>query len=42
MKYLTQRRRDAECAEEMEVIFCCFSERDAEVYDLLINNEWRA
>lgn len=30
--FLTQRRRDAACAEEMEVIFCCFSERDEQVY----------
>ena len=31
----------AEGAEEMEIIFCCFSERDAEIYERLINNEWR-
>ena len=53
--FLTQRRRDAECAERegacphapngragaprtppMEVIFCCFSERDKNVYDSLM------
>ena len=28
-EFLTQRRKDA---EEMEVVFCCFSERDAAVY----------
>ena len=35
-EFLTQRRRDAEAAEEMEVIFCCFSERDQEVYKNLL------
>ena len=36
-EFLTQSRRDAECAEEMEVIFCCFSERDAAVYEKLLS-----
>ena len=31
------RRREAESAEEMEVIFCCFSERDKRVYEGLID-----
>ena len=29
---------DKESAEEMEVIFCCFSSRDAAVYERLIEN----
>ena len=33
--FLTQKRRDA---EEMEVIFCCFSERDKRVYGSLVNS----
>ena len=28
---------DKESAEEMEVVFCCFSERDKRVYEALIN-----
>ena len=36
MLYLTQRRRGAECAEDMEVIFCCFSERDVKVYQAIV------
>ena len=35
-KFLTQRRGEAEDAEEMEVIFCCFSERDKRVYENLL------
>ena len=31
--FLTQRSRVAENAEEMEVIFCCFSERDKLIYE---------
>lgn len=31
--FLTQRRKDA---EEMEVIFCCFSEQDKRVYEKLL------
>ena len=31
------RSREAENAEEMEVIFCCFSERDKRVYEGLID-----
>ena len=27
---------DAENAEEMEVIFCCFSERDKMVYESIV------
>ena len=34
--FLTQRSRVAENAEEMEVIFCCFSERDKRVYENLL------
>ena len=34
--FLTQRRKGAENVEEMEVIFCCFSERDAKVYDRIL------
>ena len=34
--FLTQRRKGAEGAEEMEVIFCCFSDRDKAVYDQLV------
>ena len=30
------RRRGAECAEDMEVIFCCFSERDVKVYQAIV------
>ena len=30
--------RDAECAEEMEIIFCCFSERDNQVYEQVLEN----
>ena len=33
-EFLTQRRKDA---EEMEVVFCCFSERDAAVYEKLLS-----
>ena len=36
-EFLTQRRKDAESAEEMEVVFCCFSERDAAVYEKLLS-----
>lgn len=32
-EFLTQRRRDAEAAEEMEVIFCCFSDEDKRMYE---------
>ena len=35
-EFLTQRRKDAESAEEMEVVFCCFSERDMAVYNSLV------
>ena len=28
--------RGAECAEDMEVIFCCFSERDVKVYQAIV------
>lgn len=34
--FLTQRRRGAESAE-MKVMFCCFSERDAAVYEKLLS-----
>lgn len=34
--YLTQRCREAEDAEEMEIVFCCFSDRDKAVYDQLV------
>ena len=34
-KFLTQRSREAEGAEEMEVIFCCFSERGKQVYEAI-------
>ena len=34
--FLTQRRKGAENAEEMEVIFCCFGSRDKSVYDSLV------
>ena len=34
-KFLTQRSREAEDAE-MEVVFCCFSERDAKMYQAII------
>ena len=37
-EFLTQRRRDAENAEEVEVIFCCFSERDKNVYEDLLSS----
>ena len=33
---LTQRRKDAESAEEMEVVFCCFSTHDVAVYERLL------
>ena len=36
MLYLTQRRSGAEYAEDMEVIFCCFSERDMKVYQAIV------
>ena len=42
--FLTQRRRDAEgegCASsrpQIEVIFCCFSERDKAVYENLMKS----
>ena len=35
-KFLTQRSREAESAEEMEVIFCCFSEHDVAVYQAIV------
>lgn len=35
-EFLTQRRRDAEAAEEMEVIFCCFSVRDKWFYEQVL------
>ena len=31
--FLTQRCREAEAAVELEIIFCCFSERDERVYE---------
>ena len=34
--YLTPRCREAEDAEEMEIVFCCFSDRDKAVYDQLV------
>ena len=34
--YLTQRRGEVEGAEEMKVVFCCFSERDVAVYQALV------
>ena len=34
--FLTQRRKGTENVEEMEVIFCCFAERDAKVYDRIL------
>ena len=37
-EFLTQRLRDAEAAEEMEGIFCCFSERDKAVYENLMKS----
>ena len=35
-EFLTQRRKGAEDAEEMEVIFCCFSTRDMAVYQAIV------
>ena len=32
-EFLTQRRKDA---EEMEVVFCCFSKQDKSVYEDLL------
>jgi O-acetyl-ADP-ribose deacetylase (regulator of RNase III) len=32
-EFLTQRRKDA---EEMEVVFCCFSERDKAIYEAFL------
>ena len=29
--------RDAECAEEMEVVFCCFSAHDTAVYGRILS-----
>jgi O-acetyl-ADP-ribose deacetylase (regulator of RNase III) len=34
--FLTQRRKDA---EEMEVIFCFFLERDKDVYENLLSSQ---
>ena len=34
-KFLTQRRREDENAEEMEVFFWCFSKRDKRVYQAI-------
>ena len=34
--FLTQRSRGAGDAEEMEVIFCCFSSRDVAVYQSIV------
>ena len=35
-KFFTQRSREAESAEDMEVVFCCFSDRDVAVYQALV------
>ena len=38
-KFLAAKNaKDAECAEEMEVTFCCFSERDKNVYEDLLSS----
>ncbi len=37
-EFLTQRRRGA---EEMEVVFCCFSEKDKNVYENLMSSQVR-
>ena len=37
-EFLTQRRKDA---EEMKVIFCCFSERDKRAYENLLSSQVR-
>ena len=38
-EFLTQRRRDEENADEVEVIFCCFSERDKSQYETLLEGK---
>ena len=36
--YLTQSCREAEVSDEMEVSFCCFSERDNQIYEQVLEN----
>ena len=33
-----RKRSLEECAPQLEVIFCCFSARDAAVYEIIVNN----
>ena len=37
--FLTQRSREAEVSDEMEVSFCCFAARDAVVYEEIFNQK---